>query len=165
MRVYTRRCVSKLPARAYCEETESRGLPRISGEWFTGRASEERQPPWRERSSDLLKRVIEAVDGVMPRHAAATRFGIAESTAVKWAPRRSGSQQRRGRILVSGRTLGRSLGSFGLKSEAPAFRFQETLESHTGNSKVYANVRDLGSVWLMPLLRHHSTATRLCGGD
>lgn len=39
----------------------------------------------RPLSSDLRRRVIAAVDGGMSRRAAAERFGIAPSTAVRWA--------------------------------------------------------------------------------
>jgi transposase len=44
-------------------------------------------------SDDLRRRVIAAVDGGMSRRAAANRFGIAVSTAIKWvsAWRRTGS--------------------------------------------------------------------------
>ena len=62
----------------------------------------------RALSDDLRKRVIEAVEGGMSRRAAATRFGIGASTAVKWvqrwretgsrAPRLSGGDVRSHRI-------------------------------------------------------------------
>ena len=35
-------------------------------------------------SDDLRRRVVAAVDGGMSRRAAAKRFGIAVSTAIKW---------------------------------------------------------------------------------
>jgi len=69
----------------------------------------------RALSDDLRKRVIEAVDGGMSRRAAATRFGIGASTAVKWvqrwretgsrAPRRSGGNVRSHRIDACGETI------------------------------------------------------------
>ena len=59
-------------------------------------------------SSDLRERLIEAVASGMSRRAAADRFGIAASTAVKWvrrwrdtgsnAPRPQGGDQRSDRI-------------------------------------------------------------------
>ena len=59
-------------------------------------------------SSDLRERLIEAVAAGMSRRAAANRFGIAASTAVKWvrrwrdtgssAPRRQGGDKRSDRI-------------------------------------------------------------------
>jgi transposase len=62
----------------------------------------------RALSDDLRKRVIEAVEGGASRRAAAERFGIAASTAVKWvrrfretgsrAPRRPGGAVRSRRI-------------------------------------------------------------------
>jgi transposase len=62
----------------------------------------------RALSDDLRKRVIEAVEGGTSRRAAAERFGIAASTAVKWlrrwretgsrAPRRPGGDVRSHRI-------------------------------------------------------------------
>ena len=69
----------------------------------------------RALSADLRKRVIEAVDGGMSRRAAATRFGIGPSTAIKWvqrwratgsrAPRRSGGDVRSHRIDACGETI------------------------------------------------------------
>jgi len=41
----------------------------------------------RPLSDDLRKRVIEAVEGGMSRRAAADRFGVAPSSAVKWLQR------------------------------------------------------------------------------
>ena len=38
-------------------------------------------------SLDLRERLISAVDGGMTRRAAAARFGVAASTAIKWADR------------------------------------------------------------------------------
>ncbi len=62
----------------------------------------------RALSDDLRKRVVEAVDGGMSRRAAAERFGVGVSTAIKWvrrwretgswAPRRSGGDVRSHRI-------------------------------------------------------------------
>jgi len=62
----------------------------------------------RALSDDLRKRVIEAVEGGLSRRAAAERFGIGPSTAIKWvqrwretgsrAPRRSGGDVRSHRI-------------------------------------------------------------------
>jgi transposase len=62
----------------------------------------------RALSDDLRKRVIEAVEGGMSRRAAAERFGIGPSTAIKWvqrwratgsrAPQRSGGDVRSHRI-------------------------------------------------------------------
>lgn len=62
----------------------------------------------RALSDDLRKRVIEAVEGGTSRRAAAERFGIGASTAVKWvrrwretgswAPRRPGGDVRSHRI-------------------------------------------------------------------
>ncbi len=39
-------------------------------------------------SEDLRSRVVAAVDGGMSRRAAAERFGVAASTAIRWASRR-----------------------------------------------------------------------------
>lgn len=62
----------------------------------------------RALSDDLRKRVIEAVEGGMSRRAAAERYGVGPSTAIKWvkrwhetgsrAPRRSGGDVRSHRI-------------------------------------------------------------------
>ena len=41
----------------------------------------------RSLSNDLRERVIDAVDGGMSRRAAAARFGVAVSTAIKWVGR------------------------------------------------------------------------------
>jgi transposase len=41
----------------------------------------------RPLSNDLRKRVIDAVEGGMSRRAAAERFGIAVSTAIRWVRR------------------------------------------------------------------------------
>ena len=41
----------------------------------------------RALSNDLRARVIDAVDGGMSRRAAAARFGVAVSTAIKWVRR------------------------------------------------------------------------------
>ncbi len=41
----------------------------------------------RPLSNDLRKRVVSAVDGGMSRRAAAERFGVAVSTAIKWVAR------------------------------------------------------------------------------
>lgn len=59
-------------------------------------------------SNDLRQRVVEAVDGGMTRRAAAERFGVAVSTAIKWvqrwrstgswAPHRFGGDRRSHRI-------------------------------------------------------------------
>jgi len=59
-------------------------------------------------SSDLRERLIDAVAGGMSRRAAADRFGVAASTAVKWVrrwrdtgskvPRPQGGDKRSGRI-------------------------------------------------------------------
>jgi len=69
----------------------------------------------RALSDDLRKRVIEAVDSGMSRRAAAERFGIGASTAIKWvkrwretgsrAPRRSGGDVRSHRIDACGETI------------------------------------------------------------
>ena len=69
----------------------------------------------RALSDDLRKRVIEAVDGGMSRRAAANRFGIGPSTAVKWvqrwretgswAPRRSGGDVRSHRVDAYGEAI------------------------------------------------------------
>ena len=50
-------------------------------------------------SDDLRRRVVAAVDNGMSRRAAAVRFGIAPSTAIKWLQqwRRTGSVQPRPR--------------------------------------------------------------------
>lgn len=50
-------------------------------------------------SEDLRRRVIEAVDGGMTRRAAAQRFGVAASSAIKWVQRwrQTGSVQARPR--------------------------------------------------------------------
>jgi len=49
----------------------------------------------RPLSNDLRKRVIDAVEGGMSRRAAAERFGVAISTAIRWVERwrTSGSHQ------------------------------------------------------------------------
>ncbi len=62
----------------------------------------------RPLSNDLRGRVIDAVDGGMSRRAAAARFGVAVSTAIKWvgrwratgsrSPRRQGGDKRSHRI-------------------------------------------------------------------
>lgn len=62
----------------------------------------------RALSNDLRQRVVEAVDGGMTRRAAADRFGVAVSTAIKWVqrwrvtgswlPRRIGGDRRSHRI-------------------------------------------------------------------
>ncbi len=62
----------------------------------------------RSLSNDLRERVIDAVDGGMSRRAAAERFGVAVSTAIKWAdqwrrtgdvrPRPQGGDRRSQRI-------------------------------------------------------------------
>jgi transposase len=51
----------------------------------------------RPLSNDLRKRVIDAVEGGMTRRAAAERFGVAASTAIRWFDRwrQSGSHQPR----------------------------------------------------------------------
>ena len=51
----------------------------------------------RALSNDLRERVIDAVDGGMSRRAAAARFGVAVSTAIKWVQRwrKSGSRSAR----------------------------------------------------------------------
>ena len=69
----------------------------------------------RALSDDLRKRVIEAVDGGMSRRAAANRFGIGPSTAVKWvqrwretgswAPRRSGGDVSSHRVDAYGEAI------------------------------------------------------------
>lgn len=69
----------------------------------------------RALSDDLRKRVIEAVEGGMSRRAAAERFGIGPSTAIKWvkrwretgsrAPRRSGGDVRSHRIDACGQAI------------------------------------------------------------
>lgn len=69
----------------------------------------------RALSDDLRKRVIEAVEGGMSRRAAAERFGIGPSTAIKWvkrwretgsrAPRRSGGDVRSHRIDACAQTI------------------------------------------------------------
>lgn len=41
----------------------------------------------RPLSTDLRKRVIEAVDGGLSRRAAAARFGVGEATAIRWVDR------------------------------------------------------------------------------
>ena len=41
----------------------------------------------RPLSNDLRERVVSAVDGGMSRRAAAERFGVAVSTAIKWVDR------------------------------------------------------------------------------
>lgn len=38
-------------------------------------------------SMDLRNRVVAAVDGGMSRHAAAARFGVSASTAIRWSER------------------------------------------------------------------------------
>jgi transposase len=69
----------------------------------------------RALSDDLRKRVIEAVEGGMLRRAAAERFGIGPSTAIKWvqrwretgsrAPQRSGGDVRSHRIDAYGAAI------------------------------------------------------------
>lgn len=69
----------------------------------------------RALSDDLRKRVIEAIEGGMSRRAAADRFGIGPSTAVKWmqrwratgsrAPRRPGGDVRSHRIDAHGAAI------------------------------------------------------------
>ena len=66
-------------------------------------------------SSDLRKRLIAAVASGMSRRAAADRFGIAASTAVKWvrrwrdtgsnAPRPQGGDKRSDRIEAHGKEI------------------------------------------------------------
>lgn len=66
----------------------------------------------RPLSLDLRQRVLDAIDGGMSCRAAAARFGIAPSAAVKWrrlrretgsvAPRRQGGDRRSGRIEAVG---------------------------------------------------------------
>ena len=66
-------------------------------------------------SSDLRMRLIEAVAAGMSRRAAADRFGIAASTAVKWvrrwretgscAPRPQGGDKRSDRIAAHGQEI------------------------------------------------------------
>lgn len=51
----------------------------------------------RALSNDLRDRVIDAVDGGMSRRAAAARFGVAVSTAIKWVQRWRESGSRRAR--------------------------------------------------------------------
>ncbi len=51
----------------------------------------------RALSNDLRERVIDAVDGGMSRRAAAARFGVAVSTAIKWVRRWRESGSRRPR--------------------------------------------------------------------
>lgn len=41
----------------------------------------------RAYSDDLRRRVVDAVEGGMSRHAAAARFGVSASSAIKWARR------------------------------------------------------------------------------
>jgi transposase len=50
-------------------------------------------------SNDLRERLVSAVDGGMSRRAAAKRFGVAASTAIKWVDqwRRTGSVEPRPR--------------------------------------------------------------------
>jgi transposase len=69
----------------------------------------------RALSDDLRKRVIEAVDGGLSRRAAARRFAIGPSTAVKWvqrwrqtgswAPRRSAGDVRSHRVDAYGAAI------------------------------------------------------------
>jgi transposase len=69
----------------------------------------------RALSDDLRKRVIEAVDGGLSRRAAAERFAVGVSTAIKWvrrwrntgswAPRRSGGDVRSHRIEAYGEEI------------------------------------------------------------
>ena len=66
-------------------------------------------------SNDLRERLIEAVAAGMSRRAAAARFGIAASTAVKWvrrwrdtgssAPRPQGGDKRSDRIEAHGKEI------------------------------------------------------------
>ena len=66
-------------------------------------------------SSDLRHRLIAAVDGGMSRRAAAARFGVAPSTAVRWvrqwhrtgsvAPRPQGGDHRSQRIEAHGEEI------------------------------------------------------------
>ena len=90
-------------------------------------------------SSDLRERLIEAVAAGMSRRAAAGRFGVAASTAVKWvrrwrdtgssAPRRQGGDKRSERIEAHGACI------LGLVAATPDITLSEIaghLEQHHG---------------------------------
>jgi transposase len=69
----------------------------------------------RPLSNDLRRRLVAAVDGGMTRRAAAERFGVAPSTAIKWVqqwqrtgdvdPRPQGGDKRSHRIEAHGEDI------------------------------------------------------------
>ncbi len=83
-------------------------------------------------SMDLRQRVLAAIDSGMSRHAAAARFGIAPSTAVKWfdlrrktgsvAPRAQGGDTRSSRIEALGPAI------LAMVEEAPDLTLVEIAE-------------------------------------
>ena len=89
-------------------------------------------------SSDLRERLIEAVAAGMSRRAAADRFGIAASTAVKWvrrwrdtgsnAPRPQGGDKRSDRIEAHAKEI------LGLVTETRDIRLSE-IASHLSGSQ------------------------------
>lgn len=90
-------------------------------------------------SLDLRERVIDAITGGMSCRAAAARFGIAPSAAVKWhrlwretgsvAPRRQGGDRRSGRIEALGEAI---LAMVGAASDITLAEIAERLEHEHG---------------------------------
>ncbi len=80
-------------------------------------------------SIDIRERLVSAVEAGMTRRSAATRFGVAASTAIKWvdqwrrtgsvAPRRRGGDRRSARIEVHAEEV------LGLIAETPDITLEE----------------------------------------
>lgn len=86
-------------------------------------------------SMDLRERVIEAIDGGMSRRAAAARYGIAPSTAIRWDTER------------------RTTGSFAPKRQGGDMRSQK-IEAHAGT--IRSTLAQTPDITLAELCQHLS---------
>ncbi len=108
-------------------------------------------------SNDLRKRLVSAVDGGMTRRAAADRFGVAPSTAIKWvaqwhktgdiSPRPQGGDNRSHRLEAHAEEI------LGLIDERPDITLNEIVEHLEETHGLRAAV---SSVWRL-LDRHGMT--------